>query len=294
MAKSSKQNTSAAQPQRRTPQNKTRKVVRRANRGGSWLWIGIILGSIVLIVGVLLYVYFTNTTSDVVSSDPAVFNAITHVDPTLLEQVGTGNAQSTLQAIKGGPPPLTGPSGKPEFFYVGGEYCPYCAAQRWAIVVALSRFGTFSPLQQTHSSEQNLATLTFHNSTYTSQYVDFVAKEIEDNQGNKLETLTSDQQHNFDTYDSPPYMQSAGSIPFINVANKYASSGSYYLPDTLANLSWQDIAAQMKQTDNNVSKGILGSANYLTAAMCASTQNKPDTVCNATYIQQIEKTLASS
>ena len=292
MANANKQNISAAQ--RRTPQNKTRKVVRGANRGGSWLWIGVVLGSIVLIVGVLLYVYFTNNTSDVVASDPAVFNAITHVDPTLLEQVGTGNAQSTLQAVKGGPPTLTGPTGKPEFFYVGGEYCPYCAAQRWAIVVALSRFGTFSPLQQTHSSEQNLATLTFRNSTYTSQYIDFVAKEIEDNQGNKLDTLTSDQQHNFDTYNSPPYMQSAGAIPFINVANKYISSGSYYLPDTLTNLSWQDVATQMKQTDNNVSKGILGSANYLTAVVCASTQNKPDTVCNTAYMQQIEKTLAGS
>jgi len=263
--------TMANTKQRRTvPQNKTRKVVRKTNRS-SGLWIGIILGSIALIVGVLLYVYFTGNTSDVVASDPTVFNTITHVNPTLLEQVGTGNAQSTLQALKGGLPSLTGPTGKPEFFYVGGEFCPYCAAQRWAIVVALSRFGTFSPLLQTHSSEQNLATLTFRKSTYTSQYIDFVAKEIQDNQGNKLDTLSSDQQHIFDTYNAPPYMQSAGAIPFIDVANKYVSSGSYYLPDTLVNLSWQDVAIQMKQTDNNVSKGILGSANYLTATVCAST-----------------------
>ncbi len=292
MAKSNKQNTSV--PQRRAPQNKTRKVVRRANRRSLWLWIGVTLGSIALIVGVLLYVYFTNNTSDVVASDPAVFNAITHVDSALLEQVGTGNAQSTLQALKSGTSALTGSTGKPEFFYVGGEYCPYCAAQRWAIVVALSRFGTFGSLQQTHSSEQNLATLTFRGGTYTSQYVDFVAKEIEDNKGNTLDTLTSSEQQNFNTYDSSPYMQSSGAIPFINVANRYVSSGSYYLPDTLANLSWQDIATQMKQTNTNVSKGILGSANYLTAAVCASTQNKPDSVCNAAYMQQIEKTLTSS
>ncbi len=275
-------------------QNKTRKVVRRANRGGFWLWIGVVLGSIALVVGVLLYVYFTSNTSDVVASDPTVFNAITHVDSALLEQVGTGNAQSTLQALKSGTPALTGSTGKPEFFYVGGEYCPYCAAQRWAIIVALSRFGTFGPLQQTHSSEQNLATLTFRGSTYTSQYVDFVAKEIQDNKGSALDTLTTGQQQNFNTYDSPPYMQSSGAIPFINVANRYVSSGSYYLPDTLTNLSWQAIATQIKQTNTNVSKGILGSANYLTAAVCASTQNKPDTVCNVAYIQQIEKTLTSS
>ncbi len=292
MAKTKQGNTSAAQ-RRAIPQNKTRKVVRQAKRG-SWVWIGIILGSIALIVGVLLYVYFTGNTSDVVASDSVVFNSITHVDSTLLEQVGTGNAQSTLQTIKDNPPALTGPMGKPEFFYVGGEFCPYCAAQRWAIVVALSRFGTFSPLLQTHSSEQNLPTLTFRKSTYTSQYIDFVAKEIKDNQGNKLDTLSSDQQHVFDTYNAPPYMRSAGAIPFIDVGNKHISSGSYYLPDTLVNLSWQDVATQMKQPDTNVAKGILGSANYLTAAVCVSIQNKPKTVCNAAYIQQIENSLASS
>ena len=283
-----KQPKTSSEQQRTVPQSKTRKVARKANRS-LWLWIGVILGSVVLIVGVLLYFYFTGNTSDVVASDPAVFNAVTHVKPSLLEQVGTGNAQSTLEALKAGTPALTGPTGKPEFFYVGGEFCPYCAAQRWAIVVALSRFGTFSPLLQTHSSEQNLATFTFRKSTYTSQYIDFVAKEIQDNQGNQLDTLSSDQQHIFNTYNAPPYMQSAGAIPFIDVANKYISSGSYYLPDTLVNLSWQDIATQMQQMDNNVSKGILGSANYLTAAVCASTQNKPETVCNANSIQQIEK-----
>ncbi|GAC1357895.1 MAG: hypothetical protein NVSMB38_40660 [Ktedonobacteraceae bacterium] len=287
MARTNQRNTSAVQ--HRSPQNKTRKVVRKANRG-SWVWIGVILGSVALIVGVLLYVYFTGNTSNVVASDPAVFNTITHVDPTLLQQVGTGNAQSTLHAVKNAPP-LKGPMGKPEFFYVGGEFCPYCAAQRWAIVVALSRFGSFSPLSQTHSSEQNLATLTFHKSTYTSQYIDFVAKEVKDNQNNSLDPLSSDQQHIFDTYNAPPYIEVANSIPFIDIANQRVSAGSYYLPDTLTNHSWQDVATQMKQPGNNVSKGILGSANYLTAAICVATQNNPTSVCGADYMQQIEKTL---
>ena len=41
--------------------------------------------------------------------------------------------------------------GKPGIFYYGAEYCPYCAAERWPVVVALSRFGTWSNLQQTIS-----------------------------------------------------------------------------------------------------------------------------------------------
>ena len=42
--------------------------------------------------------------------------------------------------------PLTS-GGKPEMLYIGAEYCPYCAAERWAMIVALSRFGTFSGLR---------------------------------------------------------------------------------------------------------------------------------------------------
>ena len=49
-----------------------------------------------------------------------------------------------------GTPPTSG--GKPEVLYLGAMYCPFCAAQRWAMVNALSRFGTFSGLKTTHSS----------------------------------------------------------------------------------------------------------------------------------------------
>ncbi len=35
---------------------------------------------------------------------------------------------------------------------MGAEYCPFCAAQRWAMVNAFSRFGTFTGLTTTHSS----------------------------------------------------------------------------------------------------------------------------------------------
>ena len=37
--------------------------------------------------------------------------------------------------------------GKPEVLYVGTEFCPYCAAESWSLIVALSRFGQFSGLQ---------------------------------------------------------------------------------------------------------------------------------------------------
>ena len=74
-------------------------------------------------------------------------------------------------------------NGKPEVLYIGAEYCPYCAAERWAMIVALSRFGTFSGLATVHSAAANGAgeaepypntpTWTFVNAKYTSQYLTF-------------------------------------------------------------------------------------------------------------------------
>ena len=55
---------------------------------------------------------------------------------------------------------------------MGAEYCPYCAAERWAMAVALSRFGTFSDLRLIHSSSAdiypNTPTLSFYRSSYAS------------------------------------------------------------------------------------------------------------------------------
>ena len=50
----------------------------------------------------------------------------------------------TLADVTGSP--LTA-KGRPEVLCVGTEYCPYCAAQSWALIVALSRFGMFTGLR---------------------------------------------------------------------------------------------------------------------------------------------------
>jgi Domain of unknown function (DUF929) len=46
-------------------------------------------------------------------------------------------------------------SGKPEVLYTGAGFCPYCAAVRWPLIVALSRFGTFSGLAPARSAITN-------------------------------------------------------------------------------------------------------------------------------------------
>lgn len=52
-----------------------------------------------------------------------------------------------------------------EFLYVGGKFCEFCATERWAILNALSRFGTFQHLSQLRSYDEQSATFTFYQST---------------------------------------------------------------------------------------------------------------------------------
>ena len=74
---------------------------------------------------------------------------------------------------------------RPEVLYVATEYCPYCAAQSWALLVALSRFGTFTGLTAIRSGSYqpfpDLATWTFYGSAYSSRYLTFVPVETKSN-----------------------------------------------------------------------------------------------------------------
>ena len=304
MAKAKQRNPSGSAAQRREQMRQQRQQdsqkaqvqarnknarKRPANRS-PWLLVGGIVIMVAAVVGI--FIYLSKQPASGPPSTDTVLNTITHINPSVLAQVNTGSATNLMKAVKSGAP-LTGPTGKPEVFYAGADYCPFCAAQRWSLIVALSRFGTFSNVSANTSGEDSIPTFTFHNSTYKSQYIDFVALELQDNQRNALENPTPAQQQLISTYDAPPYTSadSAGSIPFIDIANQQVSSGAYYAPNLLAGHSWDDIASQIKDPSMDISKNVLGGANYLTAAICVATQNQPASVCAADPIPQIEKSL---
>ena len=86
-------------------------------------------------------------------------NNITGVPASALATVGKGSVLQFNPApiIKVTGPALTS-NGKPEMLYIGAEYCPYCAAMRWSMAVALSRFGTLStPLHGIHFAQSDLS-----------------------------------------------------------------------------------------------------------------------------------------
>jgi Domain of unknown function (DUF929) len=222
----------------------------------------------------------------------SVVGTVTSVPAATLDKVGAGSASSLPSSISGSA--LTS-GGKPEVLYVGAEYCPYCAAERWAMIVALSRFGTFTGLTTTRSAAAdgagnsepypNTPTWTFHGARYTSKYLTFTSVEEYTNVPDKstgnytpLQSLTSEQQALLTKYDSA-YQ---GSIPFQDFGNKYLSVGASYDPAVLSGLTWSQIATDLHSPTSAAGKAVLGAANYLTAAICGLTKDAPATACTPT------------
>jgi Domain of unknown function (DUF929) len=256
----------------------------------SWVAPVAVVAAIALLVAAFLLIRWYTTPLPIpplnVDATQQVVSSITGLPPSELDAVGTGSANNLIKRVTGNP--LTGPNGHPEVFYLGAEYCPYCAAERWPMIIALSRFGTFSGLKTTSSSSSdvypNTPTFTFQGATYTSQYVDFVSVETTDRDRNPLESPTSAQQALVNQYDT------SGSIPFVDFGNRYAFNGAMYLPDVLSGMSWKAVADSLAQPSSSQAKAILGSANLITAAVCKLTGDQPATVCSSSTIQNIEKT----
>jgi thiol-disulfide isomerase/thioredoxin len=218
---------------------------------------------------------------------------VTSVPASVLDTVGGGDlAADGMTKVNG--TPLTA-DGKPELLYIGADFCPYCAAERWAMIIALSRFGTFSGLSTIHSSTTDAypdtPTFTFYGSSYTSKYLSFVSVEETTNyrQGNSasasvpyvtLQTPTAAEQSLLSTYDPG----SDGSpIPFIDIGNKYVevSNLAPYGPQDLTGMTWSQIAAALRDPSSAIAQGIDASANYLTAGICAMTGNQPASACTS-------------
>jgi hypothetical protein len=233
---------------------------------------------------------------------PEVVAGVTGVDPATFEQVGRGSVTNLPTPVRG--TLERGPDGKPQVTYIGAEYCPFCAGERWALVAALSRFGTFSDLQLTHSASDdiypNTPTFSFVGSSYSSPYVNFSPVELQGNvrSGSGYQTLqtpTTEQRNVLQTYDAPPYVpaQSAGAIPFIDIAGQYVLSGASYDISALRGMTPQQIATALSDPSSPAAKGILGSANVLTAAICTSTDNQPADVCGSPTIQMLQAQMAA-
>jgi thiol-disulfide isomerase/thioredoxin len=218
----------------------------------------------------------------------SVVSEIADVPASTLNAVGTGTTYpKAIQTITGSPAPLT-QGGKHVVVYVGAQYCPYCAAERWALTAALSRFGTFTGLSFIHSSSTDVdpstPTLSFYKSSYSSKYVVFEPTEAETVTKAPLQKLTTLDNQLMAKYDVPPYVPSSnydGSFPFVDFGNKYVIDGASYDPAVLKRLTWAQVAAALKDPSSPVAKSVDGATNLITAAICKATGGQPGSVCTS-------------
>jgi hypothetical protein len=183
-------------------------------------------------------------------------------------------------------------NGKPGIYYEGAEPCPYCAAERWAFIVALARFGSWSGLgiDQSAANDIDPSTQTFNfvRATYSSPYVTVRTKEILSNQllsnGDyaRLEKPTPEETRLLNRYTSAEYFPAnPGTFPFLDFGNRVVMSQSSFDPYLLHGLSREQIATDLSDPTNSVTMVIVAVANYLSAATCLIDGDRPALVCNS-------------
>jgi hypothetical protein len=277
------------------------------------------VGLVIVVIAVLVIVKLTSSSTPsglgytpATPAPPAVVQGITGVPASVFNTVGVNipsQATPNPPTVISGQPALTLDGKTPAMLYYGAEWCPYCAAERWGIAVALARFGTWSGLQVTASSHTDVypatPTLTFAKATFTSPYLSFFPIEFCTNipdssdttcNGYKsLDTPTAEEQAVLDKYATPQYLPNAtqGQIgyPFIDIGNKALISGATYSPQMLSGLTHEDIAGNLNDPTNSVTQSIVGTANYISAAVCASTNQQPSDVCTSSGVKAAAKAL---
>lgn len=275
---------------RRQPSRSYRKPA-RSFWSGPYPYAGILAAVAIVVLVVVLVSRLTSGGTPQTGNIGQAIRDATSVSSSVFDEVGTGSLNSSQLPISAvqNPTTLTGAGGKPEVLYMGGEYCPYCAADRWVMLTALSRFGTFSGVKSMFSSSSdiypNTPTFTFVNAKFSSQYVDFVPVEMwsrnspSANAPPDLTKPTAQQQQLMNTYDSN------GGIPFLLIGGKYVGSTPYN-PQVLSGRTQQQIASNLSDPSQQTTQDIIGNANLLTATICSVTGGAPSSVCHSSGVQK--------
>jgi hypothetical protein len=269
------------------------------------------IGLVIVIVAVLVVVKVSDGNGPTISSHQAVLPApaalvkeISTVPSSVFNTVGI-DIPSTFAGnppiVISGQPPLNLDGKTPTMMYYGAEYCPFCAAERRGIAVALARFGTWSGLDTTASGllDGDFSTLSFRYAKLDSPYINFVPIETCTNvvdpgatgcDGYKpLQEPTKQEQVVLDKYGSSKYVPDdiqGIAFLYIDIDNKVLYSGSTYQPTVLTGLSQVQIAGGLTDPSNPVTRSIIGTANYIDASICASSKDAPADVCDSPGVKE--------
>jgi hypothetical protein len=275
-----------------------------------YIALGLIIVAIVLL-GTLVLVRdnFSPTSSPTTETlNPAassLVSTLASVPASVYDAVGVSSPTAPVTPLRpttgGGNAPLwtaTANDGtsKPVVFFYGAEFAPYAAAQRWPLVLALSRFGTFRQLGLMQSSPTtafaNLSTFTFYNSSYTSKYVMLQSVERYSSLNPTGSRYLSLQRP--DTRQSAAvasYGQGAGAFPLLDVANRYVLQGASFTPGVLVGLTQDQIAGDLTSPLSPLTQAVVSAANEISASICAVDGQQPANVCQSRGVEAADDAL---
>jgi len=278
-----------------TPTTELRKRIQRRHRRRAFE-----IGGCTLIIAVAIALLVTSlpiANDDHPSIRPSVnlasfVRTSVAVPDSVLEAVGHPSVATPLIAIHR-QPSLTD-EGKPVLVYVGSGACPSCAYQQWALLVALSRFGSFSNLGQfvippSTSGPPLPLSWSFAGSTYTSSVLNFEPAEVSPlattgPNGNVLppQAMNRLQRKAIDRLEGGSSVTQ--SFPFTDIANRFWDHGFAVRPSNtwytlLQGLSLDQVAADLSHPSSPVAQVIDGAANYMIGDICAVAGKKSAPIC---------------
>jgi hypothetical protein len=267
----------ATQPRARERIAASRSAQRRQQARRRILVLAASVGAVVAIAAGLVIVSLTAAPPAPAGRESlasaTVVREVTSVPAAVLTRVPPSQAITRLQPVRT-PGALLTAGGKPAIVFVSEESCPFCAAERWPLTVALSRFGTWSRLGTTRSSSTDVypgtATLSFRSAVYRSARLTLRTTELTDNLGRPLQPQTPLDARLIGRYDVPPYVNGtaqSGAVPFLDIGNRYILAGAQYDPQVLAGLSATQIASQLRDPASPVARAIDRSADVIISAI---------------------------
>lgn len=181
--------------------------------------------------------------------------------------------------------PLKRPSGKSLVFFIGAGFCPFCAAERWAIVNALANFGRWEELVETTSADHdekylNIPTVSFARAKYESDYVEFVGRETADRNFEPLQELGEKDYEILDTF-NPDQI-----IPFLLIDGQFMQVGTGYSPQIIEGMNHAQVRAELANPASPVGKAIRAEIDNITALVCKSIGGKAGG-CNSDSIKAL-------
>jgi hypothetical protein len=260
----------------------------------------------ILLLGALVFIRnhtaldSTGKTETFTPAPASLLTPVTHVPSAIIDAVGVTSPSTTITAPRatGNPSlwqePTHGVEALPVVFFYGAEFAPYAATERWPLIVALSRFGSFGQLGLMQSSSTvafpGVPTFTFWHATYSSDWLSlktverYSAQDLTGGGYTVLQAPDTREAASVAAYDTPPI-----TFPLLDIANHYVLVGSSFTPSVFDGLSQAQIAVDLATPTSLVTQAVVAAANEITASICAVTGQQPGAVCSGRGVESADQ-----